>query len=648
MRQTASAGKQRLAAPLEGAAHGSGCPPRGFDGSIMGLQQSAGNRAVVSLLSSPRVQSKSSCNCSGHDPHEAEADRAASIVVSGGFAPVASGAPSGDGEIQRKCASCEEEERRNDRASDADLDGGGSATPASASPAPAETAEGAESETALEQEAAEQPDAVPVPGLIVDEDAAEAPPGALRKPEFLSALKQSVCATVDSGTAGTGESSAGCPWIAHWFEYYEGKSARHLERALLKYAPEARGATTAYDYIAAVTARVQQSVAAWRETGEVTGLPEGMSPELPGGFLGGLFSAMGGLFFKARGGGAKNADPAAVRGRLGGGRSLDGSVRSRMESAFGVGFSGVRVHTDSTASSLANDMNARAFTLGRDVAFGSGEYHPGTPVGDALIAHELAHVVQQGAGESAPPQAKGVNPATSSLELDADNSAVAATASLWGRAVTGVKGLTADAMPRLRSGLHLQRCSSKPECHAVKCEEAAKTVTVDLIKLHGSTLTPATDLGIAKAAYAPCCIDVVAGKQETVSETDTKSWLGGDTILEQVEACSPTTEESDVIKNATAKYSIAGRFHAFYVEDSTYDARAVSCRVGGEYGKSLWITNSAEPRTLAHEMGHVLIDTADHHGICDPKAKDNVMTPTNDATGQVLDSEQCKRAKNNA
>jgi hypothetical protein len=650
MRQTVTAGPAREAVLDKGGRASASHSGGSFDSSIVGLQQSAGNRAVLSLLSGPRIQAKANRGCADRDPYEAEADRAADAIVSGGLAPSLSGAPSGDDDIQRKCASCEEEEKEQTASSpDPDPGGGGSATAASAGPAAAE-AHTASAEASLEQEAAQEPGAAPAPGLIVEESAPEAPPGAMRKPEFLSALRQSVCTAVDSGTAGTGESSAGCPWIAHWFDYYEGKSARHLERALLKYAPEARGATSASDYIRAATARVEQGVAVWRETGEITGLPEGMSPEVPGAEeAGGVFSAIGGLFFKARGGGPKSADPTAVRSRLGGGSSLDGSIRSRMESAFGVGFSGVRVHTDSTAGKLSNDMNARAFTLGRDVAFGSGEYRPGTPVGDALIAHELAHVVQQGAGESAAPQSKGVNPATSSLELDADNAAVAATASLWGRAITGGKGLTAAAMPRLRSGLQLQRCKSKPDCHPVKCEEAAKTVTVDLIKLHGSTRTPATDLGVAKTAYAPCCLDVVAGKQETVSETDTKAWLGGDTVIDQdTSSCTPTAEETEVLSKSTTKYSLSGRLHAFYVEDSTYDARARSCLVGGQYGKSLWVYNTAEPRSLAHEIGHVLIDTSDHAGICDPAAKDNVMTPTNDATGQVLDSEQCKRAKNNA
>jgi hypothetical protein len=67
-----------------------------------------------------------------------------------------------------------------------------------------------------------------------------------------------------------------------------------------------------------------------------------------------------------------------------------------MESRFGRGFGGVRVHTGPLAAAAASAMNARALTVGDHVIFGAGQYHPETPPGLRLLAHELAHVVQQG------------------------------------------------------------------------------------------------------------------------------------------------------------------------------------------------------------------------------------------------------------
>jgi hypothetical protein len=103
-------------------------------------------------------------------------------------------------------------------------------------------------------------------------------------------------------------------------------------------------------------------------------------------------------------------------------------------------------------------MQARAFTIGSDIAFGGEEYKPGTPVGDALIAHELAHVVQQGGGQAAGgAQHKGGE--SGSLEEDADRSAVGAVVKLWSGARGDVSQLGQQATPSLRSGLRLQRCS---------------------------------------------------------------------------------------------------------------------------------------------------------------------------------------------
>ena len=70
-----------------------------------------------------------------------------------------------------------------------------------------------------------------------------------------------------------------------------------------------------------------------------------------------------------------------------------------MEGAFGANFSDVKVHNDSHSSRLAGQLQARAFTVGNHIGFAAGEYEPGTIIGDALLAHELAHVQQQRAGE---------------------------------------------------------------------------------------------------------------------------------------------------------------------------------------------------------------------------------------------------------
>jgi hypothetical protein len=77
------------------------------------------------------------------------------------------------------------------------------------------------------------------------------------------------------------------------------------------------------------------------------------------------------------------------------GAPLSESTRALMEPRFGHDFSGVRVHTDDRAAESAAAVNAHAYTVGQDVVFAPGQYQPETETGNALIAHELSHVMQQ-------------------------------------------------------------------------------------------------------------------------------------------------------------------------------------------------------------------------------------------------------------
>jgi hypothetical protein len=86
----------------------------------------------------------------------------------------------------------------------------------------------------------------------------------------------------------------------------------------------------------------------------------------------------------------------SVNSLKGGGKPLPESTRSYFESHFGADFSQVRVHTDSKASETAKSINAKAFTTEKDVVFSAGQFTPETSSGKRLLAHELAHVIQQG------------------------------------------------------------------------------------------------------------------------------------------------------------------------------------------------------------------------------------------------------------
>jgi len=77
------------------------------------------------------------------------------------------------------------------------------------------------------------------------------------------------------------------------------------------------------------------------------------------------------------------------------GETLPESTRELMESRLGERFDDVRIHIDEEAAARARDVGANAYTIGRDIYFGKGNYAPHDPQGQRLIAHELAHVIQQ-------------------------------------------------------------------------------------------------------------------------------------------------------------------------------------------------------------------------------------------------------------
>jgi hypothetical protein len=94
---------------------------------------------------------------------------------------------------------------------------------------------------------------------------------------------------------------------------------------------------------------------------------------------------------------------AGLAGQQGRGEPLPPVTRREMEDAFGYDFSRVRIHRDAEANETSEQLSALAFTHGSHVYFGRGRYDPVGSSGKYLLAHELAHVVQQGrAAASAP------------------------------------------------------------------------------------------------------------------------------------------------------------------------------------------------------------------------------------------------------
>jgi Domain of unknown function (DUF4157) len=106
-----------------------------------------------------------------------------------------------------------------------------------------------------------------------------------------------------------------------------------------------------------------------------------------------------------------------------GGRPLEHAVRQQMERGFGHDFGEVRVHSDARATQSARSVSAHAYVVGDHVVFQSDLYRPETPAGRRMLAHELAHVVQQRSGPVTGTRAPGgirLSDPSGAFEIEAD------------------------------------------------------------------------------------------------------------------------------------------------------------------------------------------------------------------------------------
>ncbi|HEV7240694.1 MAG TPA: DUF4157 domain-containing protein [Thermoanaerobaculia bacterium] len=298
---------------------------------------------------------------------------------------------------------------------------------------------------------------------LIVEDSASPAAGQMRRSEFVALLDAAICETSREEIGNLGRSTDGCPLLEQWRPRIRSMSTRQLEVSIRRWIEPDAQVRHARAYIPRITERLAESIRIWARTGSVAGVPPDLMELLAGGKIrisvGGMIKgAIGSLFRKSRDGAPAPATNVALD--AGAGRPLDAGVASRMGQAFGRDFSGVRIHTGADAASEAARIRSRAFTIGNDIAFANGEYAPGTLVGDALLAHELAHVAQQ---EGAPEVLTKSDAATTALEHDADDAAVHAVLGLWPRLRHWARDVRANAMPRLKSSLRLQSCSSTPE-----------------------------------------------------------------------------------------------------------------------------------------------------------------------------------------
>ena len=308
--------------------------------------------------------------------------------------------------------------------------------------------------------AAEKATAQAAPYGIVIEDGLPAGPGQVNRTDFIDKLYPLIESTADELLIPAGRTARDCPYIEFWLNFYRRQSAAHIERAIEHYVQPAQHTPEGIEQ--AILAQVRRAVQAWVERREVQ-LPKEIDWRVDDDRIQSTRGSAPAAQLMGAGGEGAAAPPgsvASIRGRLSQGRPLEPGVRTRMEHGFGANFRDVRVHDDARAASVARDYRARAFTVGQDIGFAAGQYRPGTIAGDLLLAHEIAHTIQQ--------RSAAVEGPAQDLEADATLSAIGAV----------LPESELDAKPALRGGLALRRCGTgeEPAPQGVSDTEYKQTV----------------------------------------------------------------------------------------------------------------------------------------------------------------------------
>jgi hypothetical protein len=236
----------------------------------------------------------------------------------------------------------------------------------------------------------------------------------------------------------------------------------------------------------------------------------------------------------------------------GNGRPLSGSVRAFFEPRFGTDLSQVRVHTDHDAGKTARSLHARAFTIGQDIAFGSGQFAPDTAEGKRLLAHELTHTIQQRdsavSGQGAPPIQRAPDDGGQSIwdtisqtVKDAGSSVVAGAADVGHAVVTQARELGDAALQGTENAGAAIAQAAKSAASSVV--QAATEVGAQLAALQEKL----AQLTALFRDYSPLPDGVIRLKEELVGEKARLLALN-DTLTAQ----ENTTTQNDATRGNTA------------------------------------------------------------------------------------------------
>ncbi len=188
------------------------------------------------------------------------------------------------------------------------------------------------------------------------------------------------------------------------------------------------------------------------------------------------------------------ATQSALRNR-GEGQPLPAATQASMEQSLGSDLSDVRLHSNGTAARAADELGAAAFTSGQDIYFGANRYQPGSTPGQALLAHELTHTIQQGAGAADVAE----SPASSQLRVSQSDEPLEREATAVANRVAAGQPVSPEMISAAGQGA--QRLVARQESGETAVPPAAPAAATP--ESNTATAAPTEEVSLASATFAP-------------------------------------------------------------------------------------------------------------------------------------------------
>ena len=325
------------------------------------------------------------------------------------------------------------------------------------------------------------------------------------------------------------------------------------------------------------------------------------------------------------------------------GHPLDPETRGFMEPRFGRDFSNVRVHNDAKAADSARAVNALAYTVGKDVVFGQGQYQPANSARRSLLAHELTHVIQQ--QDAAPALESGlkVSPADGAAERQAEFISRGMLSRGSASPITSCEG-TLQRQTGAGAGSRAP-APRKTIWVNVGFDSSAQANDVTMRELR-------TSIAVEKTAIFLCCV-----MNRAACDVDVKTHYDWNRVNKP--APSDGDYDSDNAADRTlrdknlAAISGPSSGRKVLVTESTlsqtWQGARIFPRANTGTAGILWNRNLAADDTLAHESGHAAGYAGDAEGGAHSSNPDNLMAPGSIRhPGAIPDANWCTQMASNA